>query len=78
MGCNTSQEQKASVNEGGDGAGETDEQNQTNDDKKKSANSSKSEMDNGHIDGTASKNEGKPFPYVQAIANIFNRFTYIA
>lgn len=68
MGCNTSQEQKSSVNEGDETAGgdEKHQENHTtgddNNDKKsgkKSAKSSKSEKDNGHIDANASKNEGE-------------------
>lgn len=65
MGCNTSQEQKASLNEGDEANGVEDnnQENQTTgDDKKsekKSAKSLKSEKDNGHIDANASKNEGE-------------------
>lgn len=77
MGCNTSQEQKAAVNEGdeGDGAAGAEEKNQENhtngDDnndtksEKKSAKSSKNEKDNGHIDTNDSKNEG------ETISNLF-------
>lgn len=68
MGCNTSQEQKSSVNEGDEAAGaeEKNQENHTNGDdnndkksEKKSAKSLKSEKDNGHIDANASKNEGE-------------------
>lgn len=68
MGCNTSQEQKSSINEGDDAAGaeEKNQENHTteedkNDKKsgKRSAKSLKSEKDNGHIDANASKKEGE-------------------
>lgn len=71
MGCNTSQEQKASVNEGDEAnvAEDNNQENQsTGDDKKsakKSAKSSKCEKDNGHIDASASKKEG------ETISNVF-------
>lgn len=75
MGCNTSQEQKSSsMNEGNDAVGAADESQQgnqttsgdnTRNDKNsgnKTAKSLKSEKDNCHIDGNASKNEGEePF-----------------
>lgn len=67
MGCNTSQEQKSAVNDGEDavGADEKQDKHTTGDDnndkksEKKSAKSLKSDMDNGHIDANASKNEGE-------------------
>lgn len=69
MGCNTSQEQKSSVNEGEDAVGVDEKQDKhtTGDDnndkksEKKSAKSLKSDMDNGQIDANASKNEGEIF-----------------